>query len=161
MGEKAAENLVTVVIPDTDQFVVNHHNRAKTAITEMSPSRQFGAETNLRSWRRLIKTLDPVRDNGWAFSGDELKPGATASLPVGGIIIACDVSWTKANWYAGRHMAPTEIEAALYEVSADGLVALIRSMRRRWARDLIRWLVSNRPEIVIQSPIALTHGEAR
>jgi hypothetical protein len=146
MTDIVAETLATVTVPSTDRFVMDHHNGARAAIDGMPAWRQFGAETNLRSWRRWIKSINPACDDGWAFSGPELRPGAQAPLPIGTIIVACDVSWAKAKWYAGQYRAPTEIEAALYEVSPDGLVTLTRSMRRRWARDLIGWLVTNRPE---------------
>lgn len=147
MPEGLDVNLVTVAIPEIDKFVVHHHDGAKAAIDAMSPSRQWSAETNLRSWRRQIHTIDPTRENGWAFSGPELQPGSKASLPTSAVIVACDYSWAKANWYAGQYIRPMEIEAALYEATATGLDQLTRSMRRAWARDLIGWLVKNREEI--------------
>jgi hypothetical protein len=161
MSNIVAENLVTVVMPSTDRFVVDHHNGARAAIDGMPAWRQFGAETNLRSWRRWLKSIDPARDNGWGFSGPELQPGADASLPIGAIVVACDLSWAKAKWHAGDYIRPMEIEAALYEVTSDGLIQLTRSMRRAWARDLLGWLVTNRPEIPMMMRAATAQGTAR
>jgi hypothetical protein len=141
------KELVTVTIPEVDRAVVEHHQTAERAIEGMSPSRRFGAESNLRSWRRLIENVDPTRSNGWAFGGVELSAGATASLPVGALIVVYDVSWARARWYAGRYIKPAVLEGVLYEVAADGLKHLISSTRKRWARDLVGWIVTNRRDI--------------
>jgi hypothetical protein len=122
--------------------------------------RSRSAPTNLRSWRRVVESIDPVRENGWAFSGPELKAGAQVSLPVGAIIIACDLSWANARWYAGQHKKLMEVEAGLYEVLADGLTELTRSMRRAWARDLIGWLLTNRPDISKKARVVSSKGAA-
>lgn len=151
-------NLVTVAIPEIDKFVARHHDRAKAAIDAMSPSRRWDAETNRRSWRRRIYTIDPTRENGWAFSGPELQPCAKVSLPSGAVIVACDYSWAKASWYSGQHIKPMEVIAALYEVTASGLDQLTRSMRRSWARDLIGWMVKNREEIPTKSRVSPCYG---
>lgn len=149
MNEVTATNSIAVTVPATDHYVAWHHDRAKAAIAAMSPSRRWGAETNLRSWRRWINSIDPARDSGWAFCGVELKPGADATLPLGAVIVACDFSWAKANWYTGQFIQPMTVDAALYEVKDDGLTELTRSMRRAWARDLLGWLVRNRPDVPV------------
>lgn len=149
MSDAFIEQMITVTLPATDRFVEKHHNESKMAIAAMSRSRQWGAETNLRSWRRWINSIDPTRDNGWAFCGIELKPGADTTLPLGAVIVACDYSWAKAKWYAGQFIQPVKVDAALYEVKDDGLIELTRSMRRAWARDLLGWLVTNRPGVPV------------
>ena len=159
MSDTVIDHAITVTIPAADLFVENHHNEANAAIAAMPPSRRWGAETNLRSWRRWIKSINPESDNGWAFRGVELKPGAGTTLPVGAIIVACDVSRAKAKWYAGSYIKPAEVDAALYGVQSDGLVELTRSLRRGWARDLFGWLVTNRPEIpVVKAGMPTPHG---
>jgi hypothetical protein len=160
MAKATAETLVTVLIPDKDKIVLSPHNRAEVTIKGMAPSRRLGAETNLRSWRRWITAVDPMGQSGWAFSVLEIKPEAMAAPPIGSVIVACEVSWAKASWYAGQRLVPTAIEAALHELSADGLVTLTRSVRVHRARILISWLIINRP-FVIQSNTALARGVAR
>jgi len=119
MPEATRTNPVTVTVPTTDLFVVNHHNDARAAIDAMSPSRRYGADTNLRSWRTWLQSIDPTHQNGWSFSGPELQPGAQAELPAGAIIVACDLSWARAKWYAGQYIKPAEVEAALYEATPE------------------------------------------
>lgn len=160
MPNTVTEKSIAVTVPSPDRFVVNHHNEAKAAIDAMSVWRQHGAETNLRSWCRVVESIDPVRENGRAFSGPELQAGAQVSLPVGAIIVACDVSWANARWYAGQHMKRMEIEAGLHEVTADGLTELTRSMRRAWARDLIGWLLTSRPDISKKARVFSPKGAA-
>ena len=147
MNDVTATKSIAVTVPATDQYVARHHDSAMAAIAAMSPSRRWGAETNLRSWRRWVHSIDPARDNGWAFCGVELKPGADATLPLGALIVACDSSWAKAKWYTGQFIQPMTVDAALYEVKDDGLIELTRSMRRAWPRDLLGWLVRNRPDM--------------
>src|SRR4051794_37276922 len=101
MPEEIAEHLVSIVIPSASERVAEHHHHAVNAIEGMSPSRQRAAEANLGSWRRWVKNIDQSRENGLAFSGVELTAGATTSLPTSAVIVACDVSWARAEWYAG------------------------------------------------------------
>jgi hypothetical protein len=150
MSEKVAEQFVSVEIPGSSELVTAHHRRAVAEVGGMSPSRKTTADTNHRIWRRWVKRIDPNRENGWAFAGVELMAASTASLPAGAIIVACDVSWAQAKWYAGRYIKPIEIEASLYEVTTDGLTLLKRSVRRKWAHDLVGWLLTNRADIPVK-----------
>lgn len=161
MPEKNDEDFITVNVPEASNRIVEHHERAESAIKNMSPSRRFGADTNLRAWRRWVKQIDPTRENGWAFSGVELTAGTTALLPTGALVVVCDVSWVQARWYAGQYIKPIEVEASLYEVSDEGLTRLIASARRKWARDLVGWLVANRPEISVMPSDASLAGGGR
>ena len=136
--------LITVTIPSIDPLVEGHHRRAVSEIERMSPSRQFGAETDLSSWRRLLRTVDLEKTNGYAFSGNLLQAGAIAEIEDGKLIIAVDKSWTRANWYAGRHVRAVEISARLLQVRESGLVTLIESQRSRaWAQDILGFLETN------------------
>lgn len=161
MSQIHTEHLVSVIIPDTVERVTEHHRRAVNAVESMSPSRRLGADMNLRTWRRWIKQIDPTRENGWAFSGVELKAGATVSLAIGTVVVVCDVSWAQAKWYAGHYIKPIEVEASLHEVSSGGLTCLIASDRRKWARDLVGWLVANRPDIPVTANLASAPGGRR
>lgn len=149
MSSANDEKLVTVIVPEANRVVVEHHHAAGREIEGMSPSRRFGAETNLRNWRRWITNVDPTRVNGWAFDGVDLTAGATALLPVGALMVVYDASWARARWYAGRFVKPTELEGTLYEVTAGELKRLINSTRKRWARDIAGWIVTNRPDIPV------------
>jgi hypothetical protein len=161
MSEGIAEDFVTIVIPEASLRVVEHHQRAVNAIEAMSPSRRLGADTNLRAWRRWIKQIDPTRENGSAFSGVELTAGTTVSLPLGTVMVVCDAIWAQATWYAGPFIKPTEVEASLYEVSGEGLTRLTTSVRRKWARDLVGWLVANRPDVPVMPSDASLAGGGR
>lgn len=156
MAEEIAKDFVTIVVPEACRHVVDHHKRAVDAIEAMSPSRRLGADTNLRTWRRWIKKIDLAHENGWAFSGVELTAGSTVSLPAGAVVVVCDVSWAQATWYAGHYIKPIEIEASLHGVSGGRLTCLATSGRRKWARDLVDWLVANRPDI----PVTPTEASA-
>jgi hypothetical protein len=158
MPETTQTNPVAVIVPTAAPGVENHNNKANVAIEAMSVWRQRDAETTLRSWRRVVESIDPVRENGWAFSGPELEAGAEVSLPVGTIIVVCDQSWAKARWYAGQHMKRMEIEAGIYEVTPHGLTALTRSTRRQWAQDLVSWLIANRPNISKRARVVFSKG---
>jgi hypothetical protein len=152
MAERIAKQIVTALIPGASERVAEHHQRALNAIEGLSSSRKESAETNLRVWRRRIKEIDPTRDNGWAFSGSSvgLKPGATALLSVGTLVVTCDVSWAKAQWPSGQQLKPIEVEASLYEVTSDGLKQVIASTRPKWACELLEWITENRPDIPIK-----------
>lgn len=153
MPEEIAEHLVSILIPSVSERVAEHHRRAVNAIEGMSPSRQRAAEANVGAWRRWVKDIDPSRENGLAFSGVELTAGATASLPINAVVVACDMSWARAKWSAGCYIKPTVTEASLYEVTSEGLKQLTTSVRRRWPFDLVHWLVANRPGIPVTTII--------
>jgi hypothetical protein len=161
MTEGIAEDFVTIIIPEASPHVVDHHRRAVDAIEAMSPSRRLGADTNLRAWRRRVEQIDPTRENGWAFFGEELTAGTTVSLALGAVVVVCDVSWAQAQWYAGHYIKPIEVEASLHEVSERGLTCLTTSGRRKWARDLIGWLVANRADIPVMPTDASVPGGRR
>lgn len=80
MTDIAAETLATVTVPRTDRFAMDHHNGARAPIDGMPAWRQFGAETNLPSWRRSLKLIDRTRENRRSFFGPALQPGAQAGL---------------------------------------------------------------------------------
>lgn len=159
MDQNGTERHVNVTIPNASEHVMQHHHRAIRAIESMSSSRKWGADANARSWRRWIKQIDPERDNGWAFLGAALMPGASATLPLGAIIVVCDVSWANARWYADCSINRIEADAALHEVAEEGLALLVRSARRTWGRDLVRWLTTNGPGIPVKRSLAIVRGE--
>lgn len=134
---------IEVIIPPTDTMVLAHHEGAKAAIARMSPSRRYGAETNLRSWRRVLTAIDPRGRDGHAFVGHAVAPGALVSLPIGALIITVDTSWAKARWYADDHIAPVETFAHLYRVERSGPIQLGCAYGRTWAQDLLGFLMTN------------------
>ncbi len=124
-------------------MVQHHHDDANKAIEAMSPSRRYGAETNLNSWRRCLFVVDPNGSDGYAFTGHNLRPGAEATVPVGSLILSADSSWAKANWYAGRFIAPLERWATLYVADEAGLQHLVATNSRRWASEILGFLATN------------------
>jgi hypothetical protein len=88
--------------------------------------------------------VKPTGKDGYAFVGHSLRPGATATLEAGSIIIAVDKSWATAKWYAGSYIKPMELCARLLRVNEDGLKTLIESREKSWARDLLGHLATNR-----------------
>jgi hypothetical protein len=135
---------IEIVVPEVDYLVKSHSDEADSEIERMSPSRAYGAETSLTSWRRTLSTVKLNGTDGYAFEGHSLKPEATATLEVGSIIIAVDKSWAKARWYAGSYVKPIELSARLLRVDEDGLKTLIESSKKSWARDLLGYLATNR-----------------
>lgn len=47
-----------ITLPTVDSMVLDHHEQANAAIEAMSPSRSYGAETNLSSWRRHLSVVN-------------------------------------------------------------------------------------------------------
>jgi hypothetical protein len=150
MAVKIAKQIVTVVVPGASERVAEHHQHALNAIEGLSSSRKDAAEINWRLWRRRIEEIDPRREDGWAFLGRNVGLKPTALLPVGTLIVTCDVSWAKVQWPAGQHLNPIEVEASLFEVTSDGLKQVITSTRPKWARDFIAWITENRPDVPIK-----------
>ena len=137
--------MVEITVPSTDNDVLCHHDMAVTEIEFMSRSRKYGAETNLRSWRRALTGFKPSGKDGYAFEGHALTPGARASLETGSLIVVFDSSWAKANWYARNYLRPVEQRASLFRVTGpDDLEELIFSTKKGWARDLLGYLATNR-----------------
>jgi hypothetical protein len=142
-------HMPVVTVPEVAPIVVSHHKRASIVVGAMPPSRASGAAIELCISRRVVVGIDPERDDGWGFkSGPEwVSAGKTAKLDEGTLILAIDASYASARWYAGNFIAPTERYAAVYEVRGDQLVRRVLSIRRRWARDLIGWICTNRPDV--------------
>lgn len=134
---------IEIVTPAIDLLVEMHHDGAVNAIARMSPSRRYGADTNLNCWRRVITSIDPNGTDGYAFVGHALKVGASAHLPVGSLLLAVDSSWAKARWYAGSFIAPIERSASLLRVGEDGLQLVIESRSKAWARQVLGHLMTN------------------
>ncbi|MAN76224.1 MAG: hypothetical protein CML24_03240 [Rhizobiales bacterium] len=134
---------VQITVPDVDVIVQYHHEDAEREIAHMSPSRSYGAETNLSSWRRALTAVKLSGTDGYAFDGHALQPNASATLDAGSIVIAVDTSWAKASWYAGSYIKPIERSARLLLVEEDGLETLIESSKKCWARDLLGYLATN------------------
>lgn len=144
-GKNGGSLMIDIVVPATDHCVQMHHESAKMEIEHMSPSRKFGAETNLRSWRKVLTGASLSGTDGYAFLGHALAPGAPASLENGSLIVAVDISWARARWYARNYIAPVEQKAALLRVTDYGeLDELIVSTKKSWARDLLGYLATNR-----------------
>ncbi|MET3889341.1 hypothetical protein ABIE41_000417 [Bosea sp. OAE506] len=133
---------VKVTIPEIDEFVLSHHQRAESEIARMSPSRRRGAETTLQFWRRRLTAIDPNGTDGFAFSGDQLQKRTEVALPVGALIVARDASWAQARWYADSFVRPYEQNARLLRVGPDGLETLIETTGRNWARDVLGFLMT-------------------
>lgn len=135
---------IEITIPEVDLGAQFHHEDAEREIGRMSPSRSFGAETNLTSWRRALTGVKVNDVDGYAFEGPSLQPEASATLEIGRVIIAVDKSWAKAKWYAGSYVKPIELSARLLRVDETGLKTLIESNKKSWAGDLLGYLATNR-----------------
>jgi hypothetical protein len=142
---------VTITVPEADNrgFIERHEAEYQSAYAAMSPSRTWGAEFTKSSFRRLLRGIDPQHQNGWAFSGLELRAGEPATVPVGGLMLTVDKSFARGNWYAGRSVTAASFVAVLYEATENGeLKELLVSMDpRKWGRELVGWLLTNRPDL--------------
>lgn len=132
-----------ITLPSIDFLVQMHHDEANAAIAGMSPSRSYGAETNLSSWARHLTAIDPAGKDGYAFTGSELRRGVEATVPLGALILVVDSSWAKAKWYAGSYISPLERRATLHVAEAEGLRELLSVGSRRWAENILGFLVTN------------------
>lgn len=134
---------VRIIVPSTNTLVQQHNELAEQAVAAMSPSRSYGAEINLSSWRRRLTIVDPNGVDGYAFSGDSLRPGAEATVPLGGLILSVDTSWAKARWYAGQYIQPLERWAVLYVAEEAGLESVMATGSRRWVSEILGFLSTN------------------
>lgn len=134
--------MVKVAVPAIDEQVTRHHELAEAAIAAMSPSRRYGADTALRSWRRVLQSFNPAGLDGYAFSGHQVQPGSELSLPIGALIIGLDDSYAVAKWYSGRYVAPRALRAFLQRVGPDGLEALFETDRAPWAPKVLGFLAT-------------------
>ncbi|RDE07799.1 hypothetical protein [Pelagibacterium lacus] len=135
---------IEITVPGVDVIVQYHHEDAEHEIARMSPSRSYGADTNLSTWRRALTAVKLNGTDGYAFEGHSLKPEDSATLNAGTVVIAVDTSWARASWYAGSYVKPVERSARLLLVKEDGLETLIESSKKSWARDLLGYLATNR-----------------
>lgn len=143
MNESIDVSFIPVTIPGIDILVSSHNQEAISAIARMSPSRSYGSDWNVNSWRRCLSGINPDGKDGYAFNGAQVQPLAEVSLPLGSLIVARDSSWAKAKWYAGCYVPPVEQYACLIRVESDGLRTLISSRSKSWARDILGYLVTN------------------
>lgn len=134
---------IEITVPDIKFLVQLHHDQATEAIAAMSPSRAYGAETNLSNWRRLLTAFNLDGDDGYAFTGHNLQLGAIATVPAHALLLSVDSSWAKAKWYAGRYVSPLERWATLYIVEDAGLKQLMATNSRRWASKVLGFLATN------------------
>ena len=134
---------VQITLPTLDTLVQQHHDLANEAIAAMSPSRSYDAETNINSWRRRLSIVDPAGSDGYAFPGNNLRPGTEATVPLGSVILVVDSSWAKANWYAGRYIPALERWATLYVAEQSGLQQVMTTRSRRWASEILGYLTTN------------------
>lgn len=144
------ENFMPIItVPLANPGVRSHHERASITVAAMPPSRACDAEINLYIRRSVVEAIDPEGDDGWGIKsgGARLRPGRTAKLAEGTLILAADRSYARARWYAGNFIAPTERYAALYEVDGDELIRRVLSIRRCWPQEVISWIRSNRTDI--------------
>lgn len=135
---------VEIIVPVVNAEVLYHQQSAIEEIERMSSSRGYGAETNLRSWRRNLTAINLTGANGYAFSGNSLVAAETANLPRGALVVAVDISFAKARWYAGKHIKPVEQCAQLLKITADGPVPIFESRKKSWARDILGYLATHR-----------------
>lgn len=135
--------LIEITVPEIEYLVKSHNEDAEREIARMSPSRSYGAETNLSSWRRALTSVKLDGKDGYAFEGHSLRAGAPVTLEVGTLLVAVDTSWAKAHWYAGSYIKPIERFALLLRVTENGLERLIVSDGKSWARDLLGYLATN------------------
>lgn len=135
--------LIEITVPEIDYLVKSHNEEAECEIARMAPSRSYGAETNLSSWRRALTAVTLDGSDGYAFQGHSLKAKAPATLEIGTVIVAVDTSWARAKWYAGSFVKPIERSARLLLLKVNGLETLIESSKKTWARELLGYLATN------------------
>jgi hypothetical protein len=134
---------IEITVPAVDPAVLYHHEMALLEIEYMSPSRSYGAETSLRSWRRNLTAIKLNGTDGYAFKGHSLTAETSATLQLGALLIAVDISWAKARWYAGSYITPLKQRARLLKITAAGPELVVESRKKSWARDILGYLATH------------------
>lgn len=147
-GRLFAEATIAITLPSISASVEAHHNGALYSISLFKNTRGYGAEANLRSWRKLLTKFDPSGKDGWAFDGSKLEPGAEATVQRGSLIVGLDDSWAKGNWYSGHEVRPRALRAFLAQVTeGDGFKIIYETSDNAWAPGIVGFLNAH-PDLV-------------
>lgn len=146
--QPTAEATVAITVPSISASVEAHHNSALRSISLFKNTRGYGAEANLRAWRKLLTKFDPSGKDGWAFDGSKLEAGAEAMVQRGSLIVGLDDSWAKGNWYSGHEVRPRALRAFLAQVTeGDEFKMIYETWDNAWAPGIVGFLNAH-PDLV-------------
>ncbi|MGZ5382787.1 MAG: hypothetical protein ACXW15_10450 [Acidimicrobiia bacterium] len=81
-----------------------------------------------KNWAKIVYSVDPSKDSGWAFEGEFIAVGGIQDVPAGSVLIAYGERGSRAN---------PQIAAQLFTVNADATLTSHASAKgRAWARTL-------------------------
>ena len=81
-----------------------------------------------KNWAKIIYSVDPSKDSGWAFEGVFIAVGGIQDVPAGSVMIVYGEKGSRAN---------PQIAAELFTVNADAtLTPQAAAKGRAWARTL-------------------------
>lgn len=147
-GQPSAEANVAITVPSISASVEAHHDSALYSISLFKNTRGYGAEANLRAWRKLLTKFDPSGTDGWAFEGSKLAAGAETMVRRCSLIVGLDDSWAKGNWYAGHEVRPRALRDFLAQVTEeDGFKIIYETCDNAWAQAVIGFLNAH-PDLV-------------
>lgn len=85
-------------------------------------------DERLKSWAKVVDTVDESRSSGWAFEGGFVATGGIQDLPIGSVLLVYGERGSRSN---------PRPQAAVYTVNPDAtLTHQADASGRAWARTL-------------------------
>lgn len=85
-------------------------------------------DERLKSWAKVVDTVDDTKSSGWAYVGEFVATGGIQDLPVGAVLLVYGERGSRAN---------PRPQAAVYTVNPDAtLTHHADASGRAWARTL-------------------------
>jgi hypothetical protein len=85
-------------------------------------------DARLKSWAKVVDSVDDSRSSGWAFDGAFIATGGIQDVPAGSVIIVYGEKGSRAN---------PRPEVRVYTANADGTLSHEQSAQgRAWARTI-------------------------
>ena len=85
-------------------------------------------DARLKSWAKVVHSVDDSRSSGWAFNGEFIATGGIQDVPAGSVVIVYGEKGSRAN---------PRPEVRVYTANADGTLSHEQSTQgRAWARTI-------------------------
>jgi hypothetical protein len=85
-------------------------------------------DARLKSWAKIVDSVDDSRSSGWAFDGAFIATGGIQDVPAGSVVIVYGEKGSRAN---------PRPEVRVYTANADGTLSHEQSAQgRAWARTI-------------------------
>lgn len=85
-------------------------------------------DARLKSWAKVVHSVDDSRSSGWAFDGEFISTGGIQDVPAGSVVIVYGEKGSRAN---------PRPEVRVYTANADGTLSHEQSAQGgAWARTI-------------------------